>query len=98
MEFDKQRFFQSLLDMPAEQPLLETPEHSDYLQKQVFDKLAADQPIDLTDLDWDAFELRHVIPNGLDTQHGRIHYGWLCGVNAILHNIPAANLSEKRFF
>ena len=98
MEFDKRRFFQTLLDAPPEQPLLETPEHSEYLQTHVFDKLSADMPLALTELDWNAFALQNVIPKDYHVQFGWMHQGWLCGVNGILRKVPAANLSEKKFF
>ena len=62
MEFDKRRFLQALLDAPEEKPFLEPPEHSEYLQKQVFDKLTAGEEFRWLDLDWDAFDLRHVTP------------------------------------
>lgn len=98
MEFDKQKFLQNLLDAPAEEPLLEPSEHSEYLQKQVFAKLAADEAVDLTSLDWDAFELRHVTPEGYARQHERIHGGWLQGINYYLQTAPAVPLTEKGFF
>lgn len=98
MEFDKRRFIQALQDVPAEQPLLETPEHSEYLQTHIFDKLSAGETFNLTKLNWNAFELRHVTPKGYDDRYGYVHYGWLCGINAIFRKTPAANLSEKKFF
>lgn len=98
MEFDKLRFLQTLQDVPVEQPLLETPEHSEYLQTHVFDKLSASQPLDLTELDWNAFELRHVMPADYVHQYNWTHQGWLRGINALLHKTPAENLKEKGFF
>jgi len=98
MEFDKLRFLQTLQDVPAEQPLLETPEHSEYLQTHVFDKLSAGGTFDLTELDWNAFELRHVTPVNYDRPYDRAHMGWLQGINAFLRKTPAASLNGKSFF
>ena len=98
MEFDKQRFFQALLEAPAEQPLLETPERSEYLQTQVFDRLEAGETFSLMALDWNAFELRHVTPVNYARLYDRAHQGWLLGINAFLRKAPAASLSEKSFF
>lgn len=98
MKFDKRRFVQALLDAPKEAPLFEPSEHSDYLQKQVFDKLAAGEKVDLRSLDWTAFDLRHVTPAGYAGQYERPHRGWLQDINHFLHKIPATNSNEKRFF
>lgn len=98
MEFDKQRFVRALLDAPEEAPLFEPPEHSDYLQREVFDKLAAGEKVDLTSLDWDAFDLRHVTPEGYAKQYEKPHKGWLQGINHFLRKVPAANSNEKGFF
>ncbi len=98
MEFDKQRFLCSLLEAPEEEPLLEPPEHSEYLQKQVFDKLAAGEAVDLKALDWNAFELRHVTPEDHGGRHERTHKDWLQGINYYLRKTPAASLPEKGFF
>lgn len=98
MEFDKQRFIHALLEAPIETSLLEPPEHSEYLQTQVFDKLAVDDRVDLQALDWDAFDLRHVTPEGYNQQYHRIHKGWLQGINHFLRKTPAASLAEKGFF
>ena len=98
MEFDKRRFLQALLDAPEEKPFLEPPEHSEYLQKQVFDKLIAGEPLKWLDLDWDAFDLRHVTLESYAHPYERLHCGWLQGVNHLLHDVPAARVNEKRFF
>lgn len=98
MEFDKRRFIQTLLDAPAEQPLLETPERSDYLQREAFDKLTAGKTFDMTALKWDAFELRHVTPVNYDRQYERARLGWLLGINSFLRKTPAASLNGKSFF
>ena len=98
MEFDKRRFLQALLDAPEEKPFLEPPEHSEYLQKQVFDKLTAGEEFRWLDLDWDAFDLRHVTPARYAQMYERTHCGWLQGVNHLLHDVPAASLNEKCFF
>lgn len=98
MEFDRNRFLQALLDAPEEVPLLDPPEHSDYLQKQVFDKLEAGEGIRWPDLDWDAFDLRHVTPEGYAWRYGELHRSWLMGINEALRETPAACLREKGFF
>lgn len=98
MEFDKRCFIQALQDVPAEQPLLETPEHSEYLQTHVFDRLSDKGTFNLTELDWNAFDLRHVTPVNYDRQYERVHQGWLQGINAFLRKTPAASLNEKGFF
>ncbi len=98
MEFDKQKFFRNLLDAPAEEPFLEPPEHSEYLQKQMFDKLAAGEAVNLAALDWNAFELRHVTPEDYAKQYEETHKDWLEGVNWLLRKSPAVCLNQKVFF
>jgi len=98
MEFDKQKFFRNLLDAPAETPFLEPPEHSEYLQMQVFDKLAADEAVDLKALDWNAFALRHVTPEDYAKRYEVTHEGWLKGIVFQLRKSPAVSLSQKNFF
>lgn len=98
MEFDKQRFLQTLLEAQEERPLLEPPEHSEYLQTYVFDKLKADETFDLTELDWNAFDLRHVTPEGYLQRYEQLHRDWLYGINHFLRETPAIRVDEKRFF
>lgn len=98
MEFNKQRFFRALLEAPKEEPILEPAEHSDYLQQQVFDKLNAGEAVKLAELDWSAFELRHVTPEGYAKPYEKLHMGWLQGINRFLRKVPAVNLNEKGFF
>ena len=64
----------------------------------MFDKLNADEAIDLMALDWNAFELRHVTPEDYARKYDRIHEGWLMGINHFLRITPAVCVKEKGFF
>lgn len=66
--------------------------------KRVFDRLSDKGTFNLTELDWNAFDLRHVTPVNYDRSYERTHLGWLQGINAFLRKTPAASLNEKGFF
>ena len=57
-EFDMRQFAALLRIVPEEKPMVERPEHSEYLQKNVFDVLKEDGSVDLKQLDWSAFGMK----------------------------------------
>ena len=63
LEFDKKRFAELLLTAPAKEPLLETAEPNAYVQS-LMDMFENEGRLDLTIVDLDAFELKHVTPAG----------------------------------
>lgn len=60
LEFDKKRFAELLLTAPAKEPLLESAEPNAYVQSLI-DTFENEGRLDLTTVDLDAFELKHVI-------------------------------------
>ena len=51
-EFDMRQFIALLQIAPEEKPMVETPEHSEYLQKNIFDVLKKDGSVDLKPSGW----------------------------------------------
>jgi len=97
-EFDVSQFCALLRAVPEARPIVEPPERSEYLQKQVFDVLKEKGRIDLRQLDWDAFDIKHVIFGQDAASLNSIPDGWLSGINRFLHNTPGAATDQRRFF
>lgn len=97
-EFDKLRFLELLREAPERKQLLEKPQYSEYLQKQVFDKLREDGMIDLSALDMEAISLRDLIETGYPAMYENISGGWDQGINHFLKKTPAAHLEQRSFF
>jgi hypothetical protein len=97
-EFDQNIFTSLLRAALPKQKLLEEGVHSEYLQKQVFDVLKAEESVALRDIDFGAFELRHVCPPGQEAAYARSNNGWLMRFNQFIKKTSAASLPQRRFF
>ena len=98
MRFDPEQFFRLLQQLPPSQPMSEPAEHSAYLQREVFDRLKNHELIDLTKLDWDAFDLSHVTPEDYEHRYKINQSNWLQGFNRMLQGIEPAALEKQVFF
>ncbi len=98
LTFDTERFVQALREAPENTPFLEAADYSEYLQRQVLDKLKGHEPLDLLNLDWDKLPpCRSFIPNYHEL-YERVDAGWTKGVNLFFRETPAAPLAERSFF
>lgn len=95
MRFDPEQFFRLLQQLPPSQPMSEPAEHSAYLQREVFDRLKNHELIDLTKLDWDAFDLSHVTPEDYEHRYKINQSNWLQGFNRMLQGIEPAALESR---
>ena len=76
----------------------EPAEHSAYLQREVFDRLKNHELIDLTKLDWDAFDLSHVTPEDYEHRYKINQSNWLQGFNRMLQGRAPAALEKQVVF
>lgn len=97
-EFSRDAFFRQLQLLPAKQETIETFEHSEYLQTQVFDKFKAGESFSLKDLDFDAFEMRHVTDQNLPAVYKEINCNWAKGFNRMVKRILPAAHTDRKFF
>ena len=98
LEFDSKVFNNLLQTVPAAIPYCEKPQHSDYLQTEVFDRLSRGESIDLSKLDLDAFDLFHASPEWSDRHYESMARGWQKGFNKMLKLIPASAREKRAFF
>ena len=63
LEFNKDRFLSLLCAAPKIEPVIEEPEHSEYVQSLI-DTFKKEGRLDLTEINFDAFDLCHVTPEG----------------------------------
>lgn len=95
---DSKVFFQLLREAPERRFLSETPEYSEYLQREVFDRLSRGEEVDLSKLDWDAFSLYHVTPEWYPGLFERAEERLIKGMCRLLHKIAPAIQTEQKFF
>jgi hypothetical protein len=98
LEFDRTIFAALLSTALPKQSVSEDGEHSEYLQKQVFDVLRAKENIDLRKIDFGAFELCHVIPDGYMNRNMQSENGWLLRFNQYIKQTPPVSLKQRQFF
>lgn len=98
IKFDAAQFARMLSLTPEVQKTADTALiHSEYLQKNIFDKLRAGNSIKLKDIEWDAFELCHVTP-GSDQVHEKSRAkGWTMGFNHFVHEVHPSPDSAPKF-
>lgn len=98
LEFDFKVFNELLQTVPAAIPYCEKPQHSDYLQTEVFDRLGRGESIDLSKLDLNAFELCHTSLAWSGDHYESMARGWGKGFNKMLKVIHAAPREKHAFF
>lgn len=97
LEFSKRDFARFLHSADQKTTLFEKPEHSPYIQK-VMDEYADKGFIDLTTLNLDAFELRHVTPTEYERAYNSVSCGWIEGFIGFCRKTPAIRLRQRTFF
>lgn len=98
MEFNAERFAELLREVSPRRITAEKGVHSDYLQTEVFDRLAREEPVDFARLDWSAFEMCHLLPEPYGDELLFIEKGWAEGMNHRLQNISPAQPKDQKFF
>lgn len=97
-EFDMRQFAALLRIVPEEKPMVERPEHSEYLQKNVFDVLKEDGGVDLKQLDWSAFGMKDLRSGWHADWLNTTPDGWLHGINSFVHKTPGMAAGRRKFF
>ena len=76
LEFHRDRFAQLLHEVPAKETILPEPKYSPYLQT-VMDTVKKDGVLNLAMINWLAFEMEEVTPEGLNDICRRTESGWI---------------------
>jgi hypothetical protein len=98
LEFHPEIFTEFLHSVPEKIPYCETPQHSEYLQTEVFDRLRRGETIDLTKLDLNAFDLCHTAMAWSEDHYRGMEQGWQKGFNKMLKLIQASPREKRAFF
>lgn len=98
LHFDFDAFAALLRSVPEPVPLYDNPEHSEYLQREVFDKLQDGEEVDLSLLDLGAFDLGHVTPEAAPSHFQQMLISWEEYLNKSLKLLPAVSRVERSFF
>lgn len=97
-EFNFETFAKVLRIAPDRNSIFEPEEHSEYLQKNVFDPLIKCGAFDINDVDFSQFELKHVTPNGCAEGYRYVTERWGHGFNKFIKSSPALVSAEGGFF
>lgn len=98
VQFDKDMFLDTLRYTAAPSKITISGVHSEYLQREVFDKLKRGESVDLMALDWNAFDMCHVTPQGYDERYESNNRSWLRGLNRHFRRAEAVSLLRRNFF
>lgn len=79
LEFHRDRFVQLLHEVPAKETILSEPKYSPYLQT-VMDTVKKDGVLNLAMINWLAFEMEEVTPEGLNDICRRTESGWIAAL------------------
>jgi len=97
LEFDKKRFAQLLLEAPEKELLLVEAAPNPYVQS-LMDAFDSEGKLDLTTVDLDAFELKHVTPTGYESLYEHTTDGWIKGFISFCRKTPPLRLQQRSFF
>ena len=97
--FDQDAFVKMLLSVSQKDDaaLFPKSEHSPYIQKllEAFDK---EETIDLSIIDWDAFQIENVTPENYEWVYHRVFDGWIQGFIHYCRKAPVFQRHERSFF
>lgn len=97
--FDRNVFVKMLLSVPQKDDaaLFPKSERSPYIQKllEAFDK---EGTIDLSIIDWDAFQIENVTPENYEWVYHRVFDGWIQGFIHYCRKAPVFQRQERSFF
>lgn len=97
LDFHKERFLSLLCAAPKIEPVIEEAERSEYVQTLI-DTFKRDGCLDLGTINFDAFDLRHVTPEGYSRIYDHVKDGWVKGIVRFCRNTPPAHLQQRTFF
>ena len=97
LEFYKDRFAQLLHEAPAKDPVLSKQKHSPYLQS-VMDTVKKDGVLHLAMINWSAFEMEEVTPEGLNDICRRTESGWIAALASNSKKAQTFRLLHRTFF
>ena len=98
LKFNFDVFASILQNAPDRSKIFEPEEHSEYLQKIVFDPLIENAAIDIKTVDFSKFELRNVTPNNYANEFRHITGCWARGFNCFVKTAPALATRTHGFF
>lgn len=97
--FDRNVFVKMLLSVSQKDDaaLFPKSERSPYIQKllEAFDK---EETIDLSIIDWDAFQIENVTPENYERVYHRVFDGWIQGFIHYCRKAPVFQRQERSFF
>lgn len=97
--FNQDAFIKMLLSVPQKDDaaLFPKSERSPYIQKllEAFDK---EETIDLSIIDWDAFQIENVTPENYECVYHRVFDGWIQGFIHYCRKAPVFQRQERSFF
>lgn len=97
--FDRNVFVKMLLSVPQKDDaaLFPKSERSPYIQKllETFDK---EETIDLSIIDWDAFQIENVTPENYERVYHRVFDGWIQGFIHYCRKAPVFQRQERLSF
>ena len=98
VKFHMDTFAELLRTAPEPMKLYDSPAHSDYLQREIFDKLGRNETVDLSQIDLTAFDFCHVTPAWYDSHFHEMSCAWQRGLNKIFKLQPAVARDKRAFF
>lgn len=97
LEFYRDRFVQLLHDVPAKEPVLSEPKYSPYLQS-VMDTAKKEGVLNLAMINWLAFEMEEVTPEGLNDICRRTESSWIAALAGNSKKAQIFRLLHRTFF
>lgn len=98
LEFDKATFAKLLRTALPKKTVVDEPTFSPYIQSVLNTLKDPDAELDLTKIDWTAFELSDVTPKGYEKMYPRVNEGWLKTFIAFCKKAPPHQLQKRSFF
>lgn len=98
LEFDKDTFARLLLAAPPRKRVVDEPTFSPYIQSVLDTLKDPEAELDLTKIDWNAFELSDVTPKGYEKMYPNVNDGWIKTFISFCKKAPAHQLQKRSFF
>ena len=98
LEFDKDTFARLLMEAPPRKQVVDTPTFSPYIQSVLDTLKAPEAELDLTKINWNAFELSDVTPEGYETLYPHVNDGWIKTFISFCKKAPSHQLQKRSFF
>lgn len=98
LKFDKTTFERLLIAAPPKKTVVDEPTFSPYIQALLDTLKEPDAELDLTKIDWNAFELSDVTPSGYENTYPHVNEGWLKSFIGFCKKAPPHRLQKRVFF